>query len=46
MEYQTSSDRIEALLNEKINDFTIEQLIAWLHRSEMKIKFEVIPAAA
>ena len=46
IKYQTSSDRIEALLNGKINDFTIEQLIALLHRSGMKIKFEVIPATA
>ena len=46
IKYQTSPDRIEALLNGKINDFTIEQLIAWLHRSGMKIKFEVIPVAA
>jgi predicted XRE-type DNA-binding protein len=43
---QTSSDRIEALLNGKINDFTIEQLIIWLRRSGMKVRFEVTPEAA
>ena len=46
IKYQTSADRIEALLNGKINDFTIEQLITWLRRSGMKIKLEVVPNAA
>jgi predicted XRE-type DNA-binding protein len=34
-EYQVSSDRIKALLKGKINDFTIEQLITWLHQFDV-----------
>ncbi len=43
---QTSPDRIKNLLNGEINDFTIEQLIIWLRRSGMKVRFEVTPDAA
>jgi predicted XRE-type DNA-binding protein len=44
--FNTSRDRIEALLKGKIGEFTTEQLIAMLSRSGMKVKLEVLPDAA
>jgi predicted XRE-type DNA-binding protein len=43
---QTEPDRIEALLQGKIGDFTIEQLIVLLSRSGLKVRLEVMPNAA
>jgi predicted XRE-type DNA-binding protein len=45
-QYNTSADRIEALLNGKIGEFTIEQLIILLSSSGMKVRLEVMPSAA
>jgi predicted XRE-type DNA-binding protein len=44
--FNTSCDRIEALLKGKIGEFTTEQLIAMLSRSGMKVRLEVLPNAA
>jgi predicted XRE-type DNA-binding protein len=44
--FNTSYDRIEALLKGKIGEFTTEQLITMLSRSGMKVKLEVLPDAA
>jgi predicted XRE-type DNA-binding protein len=44
--FNTSCDRIEALLKGKIGEFTTEQLIAMLSRSGMKVRLEVLPDAA
>jgi predicted XRE-type DNA-binding protein len=41
-----SIDRIEALLNGKIGEFTIEQLIILLNRAGMKVRLEVLPNVA
>ena len=43
---QTSRDRIEALLQGKIGEFTIEQLITLLSRAGMKVRLEVVPNVA
>ncbi len=45
-ELSESVDRTQALLNGKIGDFTIEQLIILLNRVGMKVRLEVIPNAA
>ena len=42
----TSIDRIEALLQGKIGEFTIEQLITLLSRVGMKVRLEVMAEAA
>jgi predicted XRE-type DNA-binding protein len=44
--FNTSCDRIEALLKGKIGEFTTEQLIAMLSRSGIKVRLEVLPDAA
>lgn len=44
--FNTSCDRIEALLKGKIGEFTTEQLIAMISRSGMKVRLEVLPDAA
>jgi predicted XRE-type DNA-binding protein len=43
---QTSIDRIEALLQGNIGEFTIEQLITLLSRAGMKVRLEVMTEAA
>ena len=42
----TTIDRIEALLQGKIGEFTIEQLITLLSRAGMKVRLEVMAEAA
>ena len=43
---RTSPDRIQALIQGKIGEFTIEQLITLLSRSGMKVRLEVVPDVA
>ncbi len=43
---QTSIDLIESLMQGKIGQFTIEQLIMLLSRAGMKVRLEVTPNAA
>jgi predicted XRE-type DNA-binding protein len=45
-QFEASSDRIQALLNGKIGEFTIEQLITFLTRAGMKVRLEILPSAA
>ena len=42
----TTPDRIQSLLNGKMGEFTIEQLIELLSYSGMKIRLEIMPIAA
>jgi predicted XRE-type DNA-binding protein len=43
---QTDPDRIEALMQGKIGEFTIEQLITLLSHAGLKIRLEVVADAA
>ena len=42
----TTPDRIQSLLNGKMGEFTIEQLIELLSHSGMKVRLEIMPIAA
>jgi predicted XRE-type DNA-binding protein len=45
-QFETTPDRIQALLNGKVAEFTIEQLITLLTCVGMKVQVEIQPIAA
>jgi predicted XRE-type DNA-binding protein len=45
-QFETTPDRIQALLNGKVVEFTIEQLITLLTCVGMKVQVEIQPIAA